>query len=197
MRSRQTIMATKMSEKSGMAKNFTHKKFRAAVGKVDMGKLDEAKARPGLWKKGLKKPIPDEKRNKHQMVPAVIEDAIVEDKSNGLPDAEIARKYELNEGTVRRVLIRKFGGLAQMRKALEGQCLENALLLNEHAAQNIESIAPGQALVGAKIMIDGAIALSKHNADRPATVDFDSLHALGGALDRIEKRLDSEHVKEV
>lgn len=198
MRSSQTKMSQKMSEKSGMAKTWTpRQKLRAAVGKVDMGKLDEAKARPGLWKKGLKAHPPDAKKNKHLQVPALIEDRIVQHAADGMLNTEIEQKYQLNSGTVRSVLIRRFGGVEQMKKALEAQCLENAIILNEHAAQNVGSIAPGQALVGAKIMIDGALALGKARTDRPATVDFDQLAALGSVLEKVEKRLDAEHAREV
>lgn len=198
MRSRQTILGQKMSEKSGMAKGWTpNRRMRKAIGKVDMGKLDEAKARPGLWKKGLKKHAPDAKKNKHLTVPALIEDRIVEDVSNGMLNTEVEKKYQLNSGIVRSVLIRRFGSIEQMKKALAGQCFENAILLNEHVAQNVEFIAPGQAAVAAKIMIDGGIALGKAITDRPATVDFDALLALGGVLESIEKRLDSNHARVV
>lgn len=198
MRSRQTILGQKMSEKSGMAKGWTpNRKLRTAVGKVDMGKLDEAKARPGHWKKDLKEHKPDNKKNKNLQVPALIEDQIVQHAADGMLNSEIEKKYQLNSGTVRTVLIRRFGGVEQMKKALEAQCLENAIILNEHAAQNVATIAPGQALVGAKIMIDGAIALGKARSDRPATVDFDSLAALGSVLERVEKKLDSNHAREI
>lgn len=187
-----------MSEKSGMKTAWTpNRKMRKAVGKVDMGKLDEAKARPGLWKEGLKAHAPDHKKNKNLTVPALLEDKIVQDVANGELNIEIEKKYQLNAGTVRTVLIRRFGSIEQMKKALQGQCFENAILLNEHVAQNIQTIAPGQAAVAAKIMIDGGIALGKAVSDRPDTVDFDLLNSLGDVLGRVEKKLDAAHVREV
>lgn len=158
-----------------------------------MGKLEEAKARPGLWKESI------QPQNGHGAltIPETVEDALISSVGDGKSYTELEELYQLNRGTVRQVLIRRFGSIEQMRKALEHQCLENAIVLNEHAFQNVGKISPGQALVGAKIMIDGAIALSKVRQDRPPTVDFDSLAALGSVLDKVEKRLDADHAREV
>lgn len=184
-RSGQARMRAKMAENSSMAKPFLGNQKLKKAG-IDMGKLEEAKARPGLWKSALQM----QGDNGNLTIPAVVEDALVQSVADGKNYSELEDLYQLNRGTVRAVLIRRFGSIDQMRKALEHQCLENALVLNEHAFQNVRSIAPGQALVGAKIMIDAAVLLSKNRDDRPATVDFDQLHALGATLERVEKRLE-------
>ena len=182
-----------MSETSGMARTRFLANVKLSKAGVNMGKLEEAKARPGAWKDAI------QPQNGHGAltIPETVEDALIESVADGKSYADLEALYQLNSGTVRQVLIRRFGSIEQMRKALEHQCLENAIVLNEHAFQNVAKIAPGQALVGAKIMIDGAIALSKVRQDRPPTVDFDSLSALGAVLDRVEKRLDSDHAREV
>jgi hypothetical protein len=74
-----------------------------------------------------------------------------------------------------------------MKKALQAQCLENAIALGEYAMERIEQIAPSQALAGSKLMIDSALALGKASSERPTTVDFASLAALGATLERLEK----------
>lgn len=158
-----------------------------------MGKLEEAKARPGMWKEAVR----PQGGHGALTIPEVVEDALIESVADGSTYKQLEELYQLNAGTVRQVLIRRFGSIDQMRKALEHQCLENAIVLNEHAFQNVRAIPPGQALVGAKIMVDAAIALSKQRTDRPPTVDFDSLSALGSVLTRVEKRLDADHCKEV
>lgn len=184
-RSGQARMRAKMAENSSMAKPFRGNQKLKKAG-VDMGKLEEAKARPGLWKESLGM----QGNNANLTVPAVVEDSLIQSVADGKSYSELEDLYQLNRGTVRSVLIRRFGSIDQMRKALEHQCLENAIVLNEHALQNVKSINPGQALVGAKIMIDAAIALNKNRDDRPATVDFDHLEQLGSTLARVEKRLE-------
>jgi hypothetical protein len=196
-RSRQARNVAAMAEHSSMGAKPKRAKFMANVNLskegVNMGKLEEAKARPGLWKESI------QPQNGHGAltIPETVEDALITSVGDGKSYTELEELYQLNRGTVRQVLIRRFGSIEQMRKALEHQCLENAIVLNEHAFQNVGKISPGQALVGAKIMIDGAIALSKVRQDRPPTVDFDSLAALGSVLDRVEKRLDADHAREV
>lgn len=179
-----------MAKNSGMAQQHFKANVKLSKAGINMGKLDEAKARPGAWKEAVKR----QSSSKALTIPEIVEDQIIEDVSNGKNYAELEALYGLNRGTVRSVLIRRFGSVDQMRKALEHQCLENAIILNEHAIQNVKAIAPGQALVGAKIMIDGALALSKNRTDRPATVDFDSLEVLGSVLKRVEKRLNADQV---
>lgn len=166
------------------------RKLKAAVGKIDMSKIKGAEARPGEWRKMLTD-------NRTRDVPAVLEDEIIEDTANGQTAKDIEDRLGLNQGTVRRVLIRRFGGVEQMKAALEKQCLENAIIFNEHAANNVTKMQPGQAAVAAKIMIDGALALGKSQTNKPATIDFDSFMILGETLDRMEKRLTSAEVTEV
>ncbi len=178
-------MVAKMAENSSMAKPFRGNQKLKKAG-VDMGKIEEGLARPGLWKESLR----PQGNNGNLTIPAVVEDAIVQSVADGSTYADLAELYQLNQSTVRQVLIRRFGSIEQMRKALEHQCLENAIVLNEHAFQNVRQIAPGQALVGAKIMIDAAISLSKNANDRPATVDFDHLASLGATLERVERKLE-------
>ena len=166
------------------------RKLRAKVGDVDMKKVEGSEARPGEWRKMLTE-------GRTRDVPAVLEDEIVEGVADGATTKELEDKLGLNAGTVRRVLVRRFGGVAQMKAALEKQCLENAIIFNEHAAVNVRAMAPGQAAVAAKIMIDGALALGKANISAPETIDFDSFMALGATLTRVEKRLTGKDVIEV
>lgn len=149
----------------------------------------QAAARPGAWRAYLTAAPTDETANKHRHVPVVIDDAVIQDVADGGKSSEIEEKYSLREGYVRDVLIRRFGSIEGMKKALRAQCFENAIALGEYAMANIEKIPPGQALVGAKIMIDGGLALEKSNVDLQPTVDFAALHALGGVLERVEKRI--------
>lgn len=156
-------------------------------GQAPMLKLTEADARPGAWKTMLL-PAPDEKSvNKNRQVPVLVDDQIVDDVANGKYAADIEKAYGLRDGYVRACLVRKFGSIEGMKRACQAQCLENAIALNDYAISRIEQIAPGQALIGAKIMIDGALALEKSRVDRPSTVDFAALAALGESLGRIEK----------
>ena len=150
-------------------------------------KLTEADVRPGGWKSFLL-PAPNESEvNKQRQVPVLIDEKIVGDVADGKKASEIEDELELPRGYVRRVLIRRFGSVEGMKRALQAQCLENAIALNEYAMERITQIPAGQALVGAKVMIDGALALEKNRAERPTTVDFAALAALGGVLERVEK----------
>lgn len=149
-----------------------------------------SEARPGAWKTMLL-PAPDESTvNKHRQVPIAIDEQVVQDVANGGQASEIEDKYSLQRGYVRRVLIRRFGSIEGMKKALTAQCLENAIILNEYAIERKEQIPPAAALMGAKVMIDGAIAIEKSTVDRPSTVDFASLAALGSTLVRLERWVD-------
>lgn len=152
-----------------------------------MRKLTESDVRPGGWKDALRPAESEKTVNKHRHVPILIDDQIVADVADGKYSAEIERTYGLRDGYVRSVLVRKFGSIEGMKKALQAQCLENAIALNDYAVSRIDQIAPGQALVAAKIMIDGALALEKSRVDRPNQVDFVALFALGQSLERIEK----------
>lgn len=154
-----------------------------------MQKIPEAEGRPGAWKTMLLPAPPDKKVHKGRHEPSVLDDQIAKDLADGKTSAEIQRTYALRDGYVRYAMIRKFGSIEGMKRALQGQCLENALALNDYAISRIEQIPPGQALVGAKIMIDGAIALEKSRVDRPSTVDFQALAALGQTLERVEKAI--------
>lgn len=147
----------------------------------------EADVRPGAWKDYLVPAVREEEVHKGRHVPQLIDDQIVQDVADGKLAADIEKAYTLRAGYVRYVLIRKFGSIEGMKRALQAQCLENAIALNEYAMINVERIAPDRALVGAKIMIEGALALEKSRVDRPTTVDFAALSALGGTLERIEK----------
>ena len=156
-------------------------------GEAPMKKILPSDSRVGAWKVELL-PAPRESEvNKGRHVPVSVDDQIVEDVANGKYAAEIERAYGLRDGYVRSCLVRRFGSIEGMKRALQAQCLENAIALNDYAISRIESIAPGQALVGAKIMIEGALALEKSRVDRPSTVDFAGLAALGSTLERIEK----------
>lgn len=150
-------------------------------------KETESDVRPGAWKDHLVAAKPESEVNKHRHVPALLDEQIVQDVADGKLAAEIQRSYGLRDGYVRAVLIRKFGSIEGMKRALQAQCLENAIALNDYAISHIERIPPDRALVGAKIMIDGALALEKSRVDRPTTVDFAALSALGSTLERIEK----------
>lgn len=147
----------------------------------------EADVRPGAWREELIAAKPESEINKNRHVPALLDDAIVQDVADGKYAAEIERAYGLRDGYVRSVLIRKFGSIEGMKRALQAQCLENAIALNDYAISHIERIAPDRALIGAKVMIDGALALEKSRVDRPSTVDFAALQALGESIGRIEK----------
>lgn len=154
-----------------------------------MSELKAADVRPGGWKSMLQPRVAEGKEHKGRHVPAVIDEQIVKDVSNGQTPGDIEQRYALRDGYVRDTLVRKFGSIDAMKRALQLQCLENAIVLNEHAMDKIAAIAPGQALVGAKIMIDGALALEKSRVDKPATIDFEMLAALGGMLERVERRV--------
>jgi hypothetical protein len=125
-------------------------------------------------------------------VPALIQDKIVDEVANGATDAQLKSKYELRDGYVRDVLVRRFGSIEGMKKALKAQCFENAMVLNAYAMENLRMIAPGQALMGSKIMVDAGLALEKSAIDRPSTIDFEALAALGQVLEKVEKRLTVE-----
>lgn len=154
-----------------------------------MKSIPQAAARPGAWRALLQTAPTEENANKHRHQPVVVDDVIVESVADGEKSSDIEDKLGVPRGYVRRVLIRRFGSIEGMKKALKAQCLENAIALNEYAMENIQQIPPGQAIVGAKIMIDGALALEKSSVDRPSTVDFASLAALGQVLERVEKKI--------
>lgn len=147
----------------------------------------ESDVRPGAWRTELIPAPPESKINKHRHVPALLDDQIVEEVADGKLAAEIQRAYGLRDGYVRTVLLRKFGTIEGMKRAVQAQCLENAIALNDYGISRIERIAPDRALIAAKVMIDGALAIEKSRVDSPSTVDFGALHALGESISRIEK----------
>lgn len=177
--------AQRVSPKSSWNAN---RRLRAKVGDVNMKDIKGSEARPGEWRKML-----TEGRTKD--VPAVLEDKIVEETADGATAKELEEQLGLNVGTVRRVLSRRFGGVAQMKDALQKQCFENALIFNDHAAAHVEDMAPGQAAVAAKIMIDGGLALEKSTAGKIPTIDFEAFHMLGKTLERVERRLTDSEVR--
>lgn len=174
--------ARKLKKALGVKKNVT-------VLESPMQTIDAriANARPAAWKSRLLPSVVPGKEHKNQQVPLALDDQIVADVADGRLAAEIQRAYGLRDGYVRTVLLRRFGSIEGMKKALQAQCLENAIALNDYAISRIGDIPPDRALVGAKIMIDGALALEKSRVDRPTTVDFASLAVLGGTLERLEK----------
>ena len=173
-----------MSRANGKLKKATG--VKKGEGDV-MDKIPQAASRPGEWKTMLRPAPTEETANKHRHEPLVIDDEIVKRVADGGKSSEIEDELHVRRGYVRDVLIRKFGSVEGMKLALRAQCLENAIALNEYAMTKLDQIPPGQALVGAKIMIDGAIALEKSSTERPSTVDFAALAALGQTLERVEK----------
>lgn len=175
-----------------------NRKLKSVLGKdFSMSKIPESEARPGAWKSMLKSPKPEAEMNKHNHVPAVIQDKIVEEVANGSTAKELETKYHLRDGYVRDALIRKYGSIDGMKKALKAQCFENAIALNTYAMERINMIPPGQALMGVKVMIDSGLALEKSSAERPPSIDFGALTALGSVLERVEKQIGSDTVREV
>lgn len=152
-----------------------------------MTHIPQAAARPGEWKTMLRSAETDATVNKHRQVPLAIDDEIVKRVADGGKASEIEDELAVRKGYVRDVLVRQFGSVEGMKLALRAQCFENAIVLNEYAMTKLQQIPPGQALVGAKIMIDGALALEKSSTERPSTVDFAALAALGQTLERVEK----------
>lgn len=157
----------------------------------DIATLQGAENRPGEWRKMLQ--LDSHTRD----VPATIEDKIVERTADGIPPDELEDQLGLVRGAVKRVLIRKFGGVEQMKKALELQCLENAIIFGEVAALKSEEMSGAQAAVAQKVAVDGALALGKSRVGKSQTVDFDALQRLGETLGRLEKRLTGSQVREI
>jgi hypothetical protein len=163
-----------------------------------MEDIPHSDARPGAWRAALITPkVVEETIHKSNHVPALIQDKIVEEVANGATDAELRAKYELRDGYVRDVLIRRFGSVEGMKRALQAQCFENAMVLNAYAMENLRSIAPDRALLGSKVMVDAGLALEKSSAEKPATIDFEALIALGYVLERVEKVLGEDKVTEI
>lgn len=192
MRRFETSATQKMSDASGW--NGGSKALKAAKAK-SVKQLPTASSRPGEWRKMLVDRKPSDRPERG--VPAVLEDEIVERTSDGENPRDIEDNLSLNRGTVKRILLRRFGGAEQMKKAIELQCLENALLFNDHAANNMRSMTGGQAAIAAKVSIDGALAIGKDRIKTPETIDFDALFRLGTVLERVEKRLTSADVREI
>jgi hypothetical protein len=176
-----------------------NRKLQNVMGKdFDMSQVtSEGDVRPGSWRSMLRSPQPESEMNKHNHVPALIQDKIVGEVADGARAKDIEEKYELRDGYVRDTLIRKFGSIEGMKKALKAQCFENAIALNAWAIQNIRSIAPAQALMGAKVMVDAGLALDKSDREVVPTVDFAALAALGDVLERVEKRISPDNVREL
>lgn len=165
-----------------------NQKLRKVVGGAGIKPaLISGDVRPGGWKSMLVPADLPGSEHKGRHVPVPLDDKIVQEIADGRKASEIEDELTLQRGYVRTVLIRRFGSVEGMKKALQAQCLENAIALNEYAIDRIQTIPAGQALVGAKIMIDGALALEKSRVDRPSTVDFAVLAALGGVIERVEK----------
>lgn len=166
-------------------KNVT--KVKKGVDVMDAIPKPISSSRAGEWKTMLLPAPTVATANKNRKEPLEIDDEVLQRVANGGKSSEIEDALEVRRGYVRDVLIRRFGSVEGMKRALHAQCLENAIALNEYAMTKIEQIPPGQALVGSKIMIDGALALEKSTVDRPTTVDFAALAALGSVLERVEK----------
>jgi hypothetical protein len=178
-------MSKKLRRVLGVGKEKT-------IATAPLSAVPAAEARPGAWKTMLL-PAPDEETvNKHRHVPVAIDEQIVKDVADGGQPSEIEDAYSVRRGYVRTVLIRRFGSIEAMKRALQGQCLENALALNEHAMKGIATIAPERALVGAKVMIDGALSLEKSMVDKPLIIDFAALALLGQVLAKIEKKVEGK-----
>jgi hypothetical protein len=176
-----------------------NRKLKEVAGKsFSMEDVPHSDARPGAWRAALVSPKTEEATiHKGNHVPALIQDKIVEEVANGATDAELRKKYELRDGYVRDVLIRRFGSVEGMKRALQAQCFENAMVLNAYAMENLRSIAPDRALLGSKVMVDAGLALEKSSAEKPTTIDFETLTALGFVLERVEKVLSGDEVKEI
>lgn len=176
-----------------------NRKLKEVAGKeFSVEDLPHSDARPGAWKSMLVSPKTEEATiHKGNHVPALIQDKIVEDVANGATDAELKKRYELRDGYVRDVLIRRFGSVEGMKRALQAQCFENAMVLNAYAMHHLPSISPDRALLGSKVMVDAGLALEKSSAEKPATIDFEALTALGYVLERVERELKGDEVKEI
>lgn len=169
----------------GVRANQKLKKVVGAAGIKPV--LVSGDVRPGGWRAMLVAADAEGSEHKGRHVPLAIDDHIVAEVADGRKASDLESELDVRPGYVRRVLLRRFGSIEGMKKAVAAQCLENAIALNEYAAERIHSIPAGQALVGAKIMIDGALLLEKSRVERPTTIDFAALSALGSVLERVEK----------
>lgn len=132
--------------------------------------------------------------NKHTTVPLAIQDKIVEAVVDGALPMAVAAQYEVTRGYVRSVLIRKFGSVEGMKRALSSQSFENAMALQEYGMTRMNEMAPEKAFLSAKLLVDAGLALDKSTQEKPMAYDFATLQKLGETLDKIEKRVEGKVV---
>lgn len=164
-------------------------------------KIEEGTETEGAWKAGLppaKYFLDAETQEevqspvKHPVygasdVPPALEQRVLEMYGEGVPAAELERKFDLGRGYVRNALLRRFGSEESLKKALKSLLLENAVATSQHTLAHVESLHPSQSGMLAATMTNAFIALDKHEKNSPRVIDFEALAEFGETLSRIEK----------
>lgn len=163
-----------------------------------------ADVEPGDWRAGMR-PIPTKlSADLEEQIPhgnretpiAVEEAALTKFMEGGGTLTAVEQVYGLRKGFLGMALRRRYGDVSMLKKALVGQSLENSLILQEYAIANITELSPAQALLGAKITADTAVAIEKSAREAPKSIDFGALAELGGALAAIEGLLRGDDASE-
>jgi hypothetical protein len=115
-------------------------------------------------------------------VPLAIEREAIAEVAGGASPRAVEVKYDLQQGYVRHALQRRFGSPEAAMQALRGLVTENALACMVQAAGQVGEMSGPQAVVAGAILIDKVIALDKTLADKPKTIDFSELAAIGKTL---------------
>jgi len=165
-------------------------------------KLDPSEVPEGDWKKGLPpakhfldtetgQQVPVPVRTVGTLaasdVPPALEQHVLELYGEGVPIAELERKFDLSRGYVQNALRRRFGSEEGYKAALKKLLLETGIATAQHTLANVESLHPSQSGMLAATMTNAYLAMAKHEKDTPRTVDFAALESFGEMLSRIEK----------
>lgn len=201
-----------MPDKPMLAVSKALKKAIGQGGGTLRENLDEAEVPEGDWKKGLPKAKTffDTETGKEVAVPVIagngnravseippaVEQRVVEMVGEGIPFAEIERKFDLSKGYVQNALRRRFDSEEAYKAALKKLLLESGIATAQHTLANVEQLHPSQSGMLAATMTNAYLAMAKHEKDVPRVVDFAALESFGDTLARIEKYAGIAHVVE-
>lgn len=115
-------------------------------------------------------------------VPLLLEKHAIAEVVGGASPRMVEAKYDLAKDYVAHALRRRFGSPEAAFAALQGLTLEVGMACNVHALTKIDEMSGPQAVMSGAIAIDKALALQKSISERPKTIDFEALAAMGKTL---------------
>jgi hypothetical protein len=110
---------------------------------------------------------------------------MAKDKSSGMSDKEISKKYAVSTSYIQASLKTLFLTTKVGKEILKGVLLDNAVACGMRVRETVDELQPMQAAIATGIMTQRLIDLDKHTSNQPPDMDLNELAEVGKFLREI------------